>query len=117
MAGAPAATSVNSSAEAKGLSSGAYTTWQGDGAGVGATQTAVQAATVQQCLIACDVMSACAGVVMEANVTIMASTPLTSCKLITGDSSVSLKRSVTKVVLTRLMSPTSGKFVLPQHDC
>lgn len=103
MAGAPVAASINSSATAKGLSSGTYTMWQDVGNGIGASQTAIAAATLQDCLTACDIVNSCAGVVLEASATITATTTLTSCKLVAGDSTVgSLKRSMTKVVTSRL---------------
>lgn len=115
MAGAIGAASTSSgNATAKGLSSGSYTIWRDDAAGVGASQTSVTAATLQDCLTACDVSDTCAGVAMVTDGSTDATAALSTggCSLIKGDRTVgTFKRSMTRVVTSRLTTAIIGAGV------
>ncbi len=110
LAGAVGAASTTSgSVSSMGLASGSYTVWRDDTAGVGASQTPVSAATVQDCLTACDLSSTCAGVAMMTYGSTDVSAAIASCSLIKGDSTVgTFKRSMTRVVTSRLTTAVTG---------
>lgn len=90
--------------KATGLATGSYTFWQDSATAVGASQTPINADTVQGCLSACDADSSCAAVVMTglSSSSTTASKP-DSCSLVRGVGSIAIfKRSVTKAVANRL---------------
>lgn len=107
LAGAVGAASTTVSS--KGLASGSYTVWRDDASGVGASQTPVSAATLQDCLVACDLSNTCAGVAVMTDDSTGVGASLTSCSLIKGDSTVgTFKRSMTRVVTSRLTTAIIG---------
>jgi hypothetical protein len=89
---------------AAGLASGAYTIWRDIGDGIGVAQVNItSAATVQDCLLACDRDEACAAVYMVAANATLVSADLSQCTSLQGHRQVSSTlRSVTRVVTTRL---------------
>jgi len=102
----------NKGTVAKGLASGSYTFWSDSAVGIGKSATDVDTTSFQGCLNACDHAEACAAVAMT-GVT-AANAPITTCQLIEGDNTIAtFKRSVTKVVTSRLAVPggDTGKLV------
>jgi len=102
---------------AKGLASGSYTFWSDSPVGIGTSTTDVNTTSFQGCLNACDHAEACAAVAMT-GVT-AANATITACQLIEGDDTIAtFKRSVTKVVTSRLTLPgaATGKLVSKWED-
>lgn len=109
LAGATGAASAADSVTAQGLASGSYTVWRDDADAVGASQTPVAAASLQDCLTACDISNDCAGVAMMTDGGTDVTAALSSCNLIRGDSTVgTFKRSMTRVVTSRLTTAIIG---------
>jgi len=102
----------NKGTVAKGLASGSYTFWSDSAVGIGKSTTDIDTTSFQGCLNACDRAEACAAVAMT-GVT-AANATITTCQLIEGDDTIAtFKRSVTKVMTSRLALPggDTGKLV------
>lgn len=88
--------------KAEALSTGAYTFWRDNAAGVGSdVSTTGPTTSVRACLAACDTNSECAAAVMG-GISGPASAP-SSCVLVKGNTAPATSiRSMTKAVVTRL---------------
>lgn len=92
----------NTATKAKGMSSGTYTFYKDDSAGIGAAATRMgPVSSIQDCLSLCDRDGGCALAVMT-GITTSTSAP-TDCRLMKGDSTVgTFKRGMIKTNLDRL---------------
>lgn len=98
--GSTATSSSFNATRAKAITSGIYSFWKDNGAGIGSQTDVSPNPTVKQCLQTCDQDEACAGVVMSSVTSTTTDTTAVPCKLIKGSVTVGdSKRSMVKAAL------------------